>query len=90
LDINSRRLVVLDTKDKGRCHYGTAFINGEFPLAGQTVFIKVAAASEKGTEIKIRLIMLRVLARIHLFILSPKYNIKMGIVEDTESIKDWS
>jgi hypothetical protein len=68
------------------------FINGG-SIAGPTNGLyKSCAASEKGTEIKIRLIMLRVLARIHLFILSPKekYNIKMGIVEDTESIKDWS
>jgi hypothetical protein len=42
-------------------------------------------------KLKIRLIMLRVLARIHLFIFAQrKYNIKMGIVEDNESIKDWS
>jgi hypothetical protein len=54
LDINSRRLVVLDTKDsEDAAYYGTAFLlTGGYSWLLQ-IFYKVAAASEKGTEIKI-------------------------------------
>jgi hypothetical protein len=93
LAINSRRLVVLDTKDsEGAAYYGTAFINGSATIAGPTngLFIKVAAASEKGTEIKIPINYAESVSEnsfIHFLSPKEKYNIKMGIVEDTRKYK---
>jgi hypothetical protein len=93
LDINSRRLVVLDTKDsEDAAYYGTAFINGRASIAGPTngLFIKVAAASEKGTEIKIPINYAESVSEnsfIHFLSPKEKYNIKMGIVEDTRKYK---
>jgi hypothetical protein len=49
-------LLALDTQDsEDVAYYGTAFINGSATVVGPTnnLFIKVAAESEKGTEIKI-------------------------------------
>jgi hypothetical protein len=46
-------LLALDTQDsEDAAYYGTAFINGSATVVGPTnnLFIKVAAESEKGTE----------------------------------------
>lgn len=56
LDINSKRLVALDTKDtEGAAYYGIAFINGNASIKGPTnaLVITVNAKSDKGTTIKI-------------------------------------
>ena len=93
LAINSRRLVVLDTKDsEDAAYYGTAFINGSASITGPTngLFIKVAAESEKGTEIKIPINYAESVSEnsfIHFLSPKEKYNIKMGIAESTRSYK---
>ena len=93
LAINSRRLLALDTQDsEDAAYYGTAFINGSATITGPTngLFIKVAAASEKGTEIKIPINYAESVSEnsfIHFLSPKEKYNIKMGIVEDNRSYK---
>ena len=55
-NINSDRILVLDTKDKDDAlYYGTAFIDGNATIVGPTngLEINVNATSEKGTSIKI-------------------------------------
>ena len=56
LSVNAKRLLALDTDySEDAAYYGTAFMDGyaliKGPLDG--LFIKVAAKSEKGTEVKI-------------------------------------
>ena len=56
LDINSDRLLVLNTEDsEDAVYYGTAFIKGEATITGPTngLLIRVDAQSERGTNIKI-------------------------------------
>ncbi|MEN9487836.1 MAG: hypothetical protein RL494_101 [Bacteroidota bacterium] len=56
LNISSKRIVALDTKDADDAlYYGTAFIDGEASIKGLTsgLVIAVNAKSEKGTSIKI-------------------------------------
>ena len=56
LAINSKRLLVLDTKDsEDAAYFGTAFINGNATIKGpaNSLFIKVDAKSEKGSALKI-------------------------------------
>ena len=56
LEIDADRLLALDTKDyEDAAYFGTAFIKGNATIKGPTngLFIKVKAASEKGTDIKI-------------------------------------
>lgn len=56
LNIDSQRLLVLNTKDhEDAAYFGTAYINGEATIAGPTsgLVINVAAKSEKGTDVKI-------------------------------------
>ncbi|MBU0942454.1 MAG: translocation/assembly module TamB domain-containing protein [Bacteroidetes bacterium] len=93
LSIGSKRLVALDTQDsEDAAYYGTAFINGSATIVGPTnnLFIKVAAESEKGTEIKIPINYAESVSEnsfIHFLSPKEKYNIKMGIVEDTRRYK---
>ncbi len=56
LEVKSKNLLALDTKDSEDAYYfGTAFMNGFATVKGPTnaLVIKVNGASEKGTEIKI-------------------------------------
>lgn len=56
LNIRSKRLLALDTKDsEDAAYFGTAFIDGSASISGPTngLFIKVNAKSEEGTNIKI-------------------------------------
>jgi TamB, inner membrane protein subunit of TAM complex len=56
LNINSTRLLALDTKDNDEAlYYGTAFINGDAAIKGPIdgLVINVNASSQKGTAIKI-------------------------------------
>lgn len=56
LEVKSDNLLALDTKDsEDAYYYGTAFMNGMASVKGPTnaLVIKVAGASEKGTQIKI-------------------------------------
>ena len=58
LDVNTNRLVVLDTEpDDFALYYGTAFISGEASLTGPTdeLVIDVTATTEEGTVFKIPL-----------------------------------
>lgn len=56
LNINSNRLLALDTKDnEDAVYFGTAYIDGSATIVGPTsgLVINVDAESEKGTDIKI-------------------------------------
>jgi len=56
LNIDSKRLLVLNTKDhEGVAYFGTAFIDGSATIFGPTssLVIDVNAKSEKGTDVKI-------------------------------------
>ncbi len=56
LDINSNRILALNTKDhEDAVYFGTAFIKGNATIKGPTnaLVIDVAAKSEQGTDIKI-------------------------------------
>ena len=58
LDVNTNRLVVLDTEpDDFALYYGTAFISGDASLTGPTdeLVIDVTATTEEGTVFKIPL-----------------------------------
>jgi hypothetical protein len=93
LSIDTKRLLVLDTKDReDAAYYGTAFINGNATIKGPTnaLFIKVDAKSEKGTELKIPINSAESVSEnafVHFLTEKEKYNIKMGIVEDTRIYK---
>jgi hypothetical protein len=93
LSIDARRLLVLDTKDsEDAAYYGTAFIDGNATIIGpiNALFIKVEAKSEKGTEIKIPINSAESVsdnAFVHFLTEKEKYNIKMGIVEDSQRYK---
>ena len=89
LDISSRKLVVLDTKDsEDAAYYGTAFINGNATITGPTnsLFIKIDAKSEKGTDVKIPINYAESVGEnsfIHFLTPKEKYNNQKGIVENS-------
>ncbi|MEO7978518.1 translocation/assembly module TamB domain-containing protein [Flavobacterium sp.] len=91
LNITSKRLLALDTKDSDdAAYYGTAFINGTASITGPTegLFIKVEAKSEKGTEIKIPINNVQSVGEksfIHFVTPKEKYNLANGIVEKTRN-----
>ncbi|MCD0468560.1 translocation/assembly module TamB domain-containing protein [Flavobacterium sp. JAS] len=91
LTITSKRLVALDTKDsEDAAYFGTAFINGTASIKGPTnsLFIKVAAKSEKGTEVKIPINNAQSVGEsswIHFVTPQEKYNLANGIVEKTRN-----
>ncbi|WP_081824682.1 translocation/assembly module TamB domain-containing protein [Flavobacterium seoulense] len=88
-DINSKKLVALDTKDsEDAAYYGTAFINGNASIKGPVdgLFIKIVAKSEKGTDVKIPINSAESVGEnsfIHFLTSKEKYNNMMGIVENT-------
>lgn len=85
LNINSNKLLALDTKDsEDAAYFGTAFINGYATIKGPTngLFIKVAAKSEKGTAIKIPINEAESSTEnnyVHFITSNEKFNIKNGI-----------
>ncbi|WP_413998660.1 translocation/assembly module TamB domain-containing protein [Flavobacterium sp. W1B] len=93
LSVNSKKLLVLDTKDKeGAAYYGTAFIDGNASIKGPTngLFIKVDAKSEKGTTLKIPINDAESVSEssfIHFLTAKEKYNIEKGIVEKSSKYK---
>jgi hypothetical protein len=93
LAINSKRLLVLDTKDsEGAAYYGIAFINGKATIKGPTngLFIKVDAKSEKGSSLKIPMNDADIVSEnnfIHFLTVKEKFNLKKGIVDNTRKYK---
>ncbi|KIQ21096.1 hypothetical protein RT99_12305 [Flavobacterium sp. MEB061] len=91
LTITSKRLLALDTKDSDdAAYFGTAFINGTASIKGPTesLFIKVDAKSEKGTEVKIPINNVQSVGEsswIHFVTPKEKYNLANGIVEKTRN-----
>ena len=91
LTITSKRLLALDTKDsEDAAYFGTAFINGTASIKGPTnsLFIKVDAKSEKGTEVKIPINNAQSVGEsswIHFVTPKEKYNLANGIVEKTRN-----
>ncbi|WP_264554161.1 translocation/assembly module TamB domain-containing protein [Flavobacterium sp. N2038] len=91
LNITSKRLLALDTKDsEDAAYFGTAFINGTASIKGPTdgLFIKVDAKSEKGTEVKIPINNAQSVGEsswIHFVTPKEKYNLENGIVEKTRN-----
>ncbi|MCC9070868.1 translocation/assembly module TamB [Flavobacterium sp. F-65] len=91
LDISSKRLLALDTKDsEDAAYFGTAFINGRATIKGLTsaLFIKVDAKSEKGTSVKIPINDAQTMSDnnfIHFITAKEKYNLANGIVENTKN-----
>lgn len=93
LGINSKRLLVLDTKDyEGAAYFGVAYIDGNATITGPTdgLFIKVAAKSQKGTALKIPINDAENISEnnfIHFLTAKEKYNIKKGIVDTSKKYK---
>jgi hypothetical protein len=91
LNITSKRLLALDTKDsEDAAYFGTAFINGSASIRGPVdgLFIKVDAKSEKGTEVKIPINNTQSVGEsswIHFVTPKEKYNLANGIVEKTKN-----
>jgi hypothetical protein len=91
LAINTKRLLVLDTKDsEDAAYFGTAFINGSATIKGPTngLFIKVDAESEKGTAIKIPINNAESVSEnsfIHFITPKEKFNLKNGIVDKSKN-----
>ncbi|WP_228012064.1 translocation/assembly module TamB domain-containing protein [Flavobacterium hungaricum] len=91
LNITSKRLLALDTKDsEDAAYFGTAFINGSASIRGpvESLFIKVDAKSEKGTEVKIPINNTQSVGEsswIHFVTPKEKYNLANGIVEKTRN-----
>ncbi|MBF7092407.1 translocation/assembly module TamB [Flavobacterium sp. ALJ2] len=91
LDISSKRLLALDTKDsEDAAYFGTAFINGRATIKGPTssLFIKVDAKSEKGTSVKIPINDAQTMSDnnfIHFVTAKEKYNLANGIIETTRN-----
>lgn len=91
LTITSKRLLALNTKDsEDAAYFGTAFINGTASIKGPTesLFIKVDAKSEKGTEVKIPINNAQSVGEsnwIHFVTPKEKYNLANGIVEKTRN-----
>ncbi|MBF2708439.1 translocation/assembly module TamB domain-containing protein [Flavobacterium soyangense] len=93
LAINSKRLLVLDTKDsEDAAYYGIAFIDGSATIKGPTdgLFIKVDAKSEKGSSLKIPINDSENISEnnfIHFLNAKEKFNIKKGIVDNSKIYK---
>ncbi|MFB0911494.1 MAG: translocation/assembly module TamB domain-containing protein, partial [Flavobacterium sp.] len=93
LAIGTKRLLVLNTVDKeDAAYYGTAFIDGNATITGPAngLFIGVVAQSEKGTAVKIPINYAESVSDnsfVHFLTAKEKYNIQMGIVEDTKRYK---
>ncbi len=93
LVINSKRLLVLDTKDhEDAAYYGIAYINGKATIKGPTdgLFIKVDAKSDKDSSLKIPINDAENVSEndfIHFLSAKEKYNIKKGIVDDVKKYK---
>lgn len=91
LNINSKRLLVLDTKDsEDAAYFGTAFINGSATIKGPAngLFIKVDAKSEKGSALKIPINSAESVSEnsfIHFITLKEKFNLEKGIVDKTKN-----
>ncbi len=91
LNINSNRLLALDTKDaEDAAYYGVAYIDGEATIKGPTnaLVIKVAAKSEKGTAIKIPINDSEGTSTknyMHFVTKEEKFNIKKGTVATTRN-----
>jgi hypothetical protein len=91
LNITSKRLLALDTKDSDdAAYFGTAFINGRASITGpvSSLFIKVDAKSEKGTEVKIPINNVQSVNEssfIHFVTPKEKFNLANGIVEKTRN-----
>ena len=87
LAINSKRLLVLDTKDsEDAAYFGTAFINGNATIKGPSngLFIKVDAKSEKGSALKIPINNAESVSEnsfIHFVTPKEKFNLQKGIVD---------
>lgn len=93
LTINSKRLLVLDTKDsEDAAYYGIAFIDGVATIKGPTnsLFIKVDAKSEKGSSLKIPINNSESISDndfLHFLTAKEKYNLKQGIVDNSRNYK---
>lgn len=93
LTINSKRLLVLDTKDhEDSAYYGIAYINGTASIKGPTdgLFIKVDAKSEKGSALKIPINDANNVSEnnfIHFLTAKEKFNLKKGIVDNSRNYK---
>ncbi len=93
LAINSKRLLVLNTKDhEDAAYYGVAYINGKATIKGPTngLIIKVAAKSDKGSALKIPINDADNVSEndfIHFLSEKEKFNIKKGIVDNTRNYK---
>jgi hypothetical protein len=91
LAINTKRLLVLDTKDsEDAAYFGTAFINGSATIKGPAngLFIKVDAKSEKGTALKIPINNAESVSEnsfIHFITPKEKFNLQNGIVDKTKN-----
>ncbi|MCL6461037.1 MAG: translocation/assembly module TamB [Flavobacterium micromati] len=91
LTINSKRLLALDTKDsEDAAYYGTVFIDGVATIKGPTnsLFIKVAAKSQKGTAVKIPINNAESVSDnifLHFVTEKEKYNLANGIVDNTRN-----
>ncbi len=93
LTINSKKLLVLDTKDsEDAAYFGVAFIDGRATIKGPTegLFIKVDAKSESGTSLKIPINNAESISEnnfIHFLNAKEKFNIKKGIVDNSRNYK---
>jgi hypothetical protein len=91
LTINSKRLLVLDTKDsEDAAYFGTAFIDGTATIKGPAngLFIKVDAKSEKGSALKIPINNAESVSEnsfIHFITPKEKFNLNNGIVDKTKN-----
>ncbi|MGQ7947464.1 translocation/assembly module TamB domain-containing protein [Flavobacterium sp. WC2509] len=91
LAINTKRFLVLDTKDsEDAAYFGTAFINGSATIKGPTngLVIKVDAKSEKGSILKIPINSAESISEnsfIHFITPKEKFNLQKGIVENTKN-----
>lgn len=93
LAVNSKKLLVLDTKDsEDAAYYGVAFINGLATIKGPTdgLFIKVDAKSESGSSLKIPINDAENVSQndfLHFLTAKEKFNIKKGIVDNSRNYK---
>jgi hypothetical protein len=91
LSVNSKRLLVLDTKDSDEAAYfGTAFINGIATIKGPAngLFIKVDAKSEKGSALKIPINNAESVSEnsfIHFITPKEKFNFQNGIADNKKN-----
>jgi TamB, inner membrane protein subunit of TAM complex len=91
LKINSKNLLVLDTKDsEDAAYFGIAFIDGVATIKGPTnaLFIKVDAKSQKGSSLKIPINDSESVSSndfLHFLTAKEKFNIKNGIVDNSRN-----